>query len=58
MAGAAAAVDDPGERARFMRTRRFRKFEEQFPEALDLLSRALKAGHAFTTGSTWSDRDA
>ena len=26
------------------------KFEEQFPEALDLLSRALKAGHAFTTG--------
>jgi tight adherence protein B len=35
---------------RFMRTRRMRKFEEQFPEALDLLSRALKAGHAFTTG--------
>jgi tight adherence protein B len=35
---------------RFTRTRRMRKFEEQFPEALDLLSRALKAGHAFTTG--------
>src|SRR5262249_57397048 len=35
---------------RFMRTRRLRKFEEQFPEALDLLSRALRAGHAFTTG--------
>ncbi len=35
---------------RLMRTRRFLKFEEQFPEALDLLSRALKAGHAFTTG--------
>jgi tight adherence protein B len=31
------------------RTVRFRKFEEQFPEALDLLSRAIKAGHAFTT---------
>lgn len=31
------------------RTRRLRKFEEQFPEALDLLSRAIKAGHAFTT---------
>ncbi len=31
------------------RTRRMRKFEEQFPEALDLLSRAIKAGHAFTT---------
>jgi tight adherence protein B len=35
---------------RVKRTRRMRKFEEQFPEALDLLSRALKAGHAFTTG--------
>jgi len=35
---------------KFLRTRRMRKFEEQFPEALDLLSRALRAGHAFTTG--------
>jgi tight adherence protein B len=35
---------------RLKRTRRLLKFEEQFPEALDLLSRALKAGHAFTTG--------
>jgi tight adherence protein B len=26
-----------------------RRFEEQFPEALDLLSRAIRAGHAFTT---------
>ena len=26
-----------------------RKFEEQFPEALDLLSRAIRAGHAFQT---------
>lgn len=32
------------------RTRRLRAFEEQFPEALDLISRALKAGHAFATG--------
>jgi tight adherence protein B len=31
------------------RTVRLRNFEEQFPEALDLLSRALRAGHAFTT---------
>ena len=31
------------------RTRRLRAFEEQFPEALDLLSRAIKAGHAFQT---------
>jgi tight adherence protein B len=37
----------------FMRmkgNRRVRKFEEQFPEALALISRALKAGHTFTTG--------
>ena len=32
------------------RKRRFRAFEEQFPEALDLIARALKAGHAFATG--------
>ena len=35
---------------RVKRTRRFRAFEENFPEALDLVSRALKAGHAFATG--------
>jgi tight adherence protein B len=32
------------------RQRRFSKFEEQFPEAMDLLGRAVRAGHAFTTG--------
>jgi tight adherence protein B len=32
------------------RTRRMRAFEEAFPEALDLVARALKAGHAFATG--------
>ena len=32
------------------RSRRMRAFEEQFPEGLDLISRALKAGHAFATG--------
>jgi tight adherence protein B len=31
------------------RSVRLRKFEELFPEALDLLSRAVKAGHAFQT---------
>jgi len=31
------------------RSVRMRRFEEQFPEALDTLSRAIKAGHAFTT---------
>ena len=35
---------------RVKRTRRLRKFEEDFPEALDLIARALKAGHAFATG--------
>jgi len=33
-----------------MRRSRLRRFEESFPEALDLLSRAVRAGHAFTTG--------
>src|SRR6202166_1162030 len=32
------------------RKRRFEQFEEHFPEALDLLGRAVRAGHAFTTG--------
>jgi len=32
------------------RRRRMRQFEERFPEALDLLGRAVRAGHAFTTG--------
>ena len=32
------------------RTKRMHKFEEEFPEALDLIARALKAGHAFATG--------
>lgn len=35
---------------RFKATKRLRIFEEQFPEAIDLIGRALRAGHAFTTG--------
>ena len=35
---------------RMKRTKRLRTFEEAFPEALDLMARALKAGHAFATG--------
>ena len=50
LAAAAGALMIPVGTLRVMRTQRMRKFEEQFPEALDLLSRALKAGHAFTTG--------
>lgn len=34
---------------RHRRSTRLKKFEEQFPEALDLLSRAVRAGHAFQT---------
>jgi tight adherence protein B len=33
-----------------LRTRRFGKFEAQFPDAIDLLSRAIRAGHAFNSG--------
>ncbi|MGB8012155.1 MAG: type II secretion system F family protein [Terriglobales bacterium] len=31
------------------RAKRFQKFEEKFPEAIDTLARAVRAGHAFTT---------
>lgn len=32
------------------RTLRLRAFEEQFPEAIDLIARSLRAGHTFTAG--------
>jgi tight adherence protein B len=35
---------------RWMRSKRLQQFEETFPEAIDLLARALRAGHALTTG--------
>lgn len=35
---------------RRQRTRRFKQFERQLPEALDLMARALRAGHAFSIG--------
>jgi len=34
----------------FFVTKRLRKFEEQFPEAVDLIARSMRAGHAFATG--------
>lgn len=34
----------------FKKKHRTKKFEKQLPEALDLLSRGLKAGHAFASG--------
>ena len=33
-----------------LRAKRMRLFEEQFPEALDLMTRALRAGHSLTLG--------
>jgi tight adherence protein B len=48
--GAAIGFGLPFMFLRFKRTRRLRAFEEMFPEALDLIARALKAGHAFATG--------
>jgi len=33
-----------------IRTKRIRMFEEQFPEAIQLIARAMRAGHAFSTG--------
>jgi tight adherence protein B len=35
---------------RQIRKRRFERFEEQFPESIELMARALRAGHAFPTG--------
>jgi tight adherence protein B len=32
-----------------LRTTRLRKFEEQFPDAIDLIARAMRAGHGLTT---------
>jgi tight adherence protein B len=46
---ATAAMFIPYAWLRRKRSSRLRRFEEQFPEALDLLSRAVRAGHAFQT---------
>jgi tight adherence protein B len=48
-AAAAAAASLPFLAVRFAANRRIRKFEEQFPEAIDLIARGLRAGHALTT---------
>ncbi|MBP1685312.1 MAG: Flp pilus assembly protein TadB [Deltaproteobacteria bacterium] len=44
------ALTLPFFRLRRAREKRTRKFEELFPEAIDLIARSLRAGHAFTTG--------
>ncbi len=47
---AVAAAFIPFGVVRYKRNKRMLQFEEQFPEAIDLLARALRAGHALTTG--------
>lgn len=49
-AGALVAAAIPFAVVAVKRKKRFNKFEEQFPDAMDLLGRAVRAGHAFTTG--------
>jgi tight adherence protein B len=46
---ALAGVVAPAAWLMHRRSARLKRFEEQFPEALDLLSRAIRAGHAFQT---------
>jgi tight adherence protein B len=49
VAGVLLGALAPYSYASWRRTRRFQKFEEIFPEAIDTLARAVRAGHAFTT---------
>lgn len=44
------ALTFPEINLRSRRRRRLRKFEEQFPEAIDLLGRAIRAGHPLSAG--------
>ena len=48
-AGALLGFFLPYAYASHMRSRRFQRFEEKFPDAMDTLARAVRAGHAFTT---------
>jgi tight adherence protein B len=49
LAAAALGAFMPFAWLRFKRSSRLHRFEEQFPEALDVMSRATRAGHAFQT---------
>ena len=49
IAAAAVMAMLPPMLVRWKAARRVARFEEQFPEAIDLIARALRAGHAFTT---------
>lgn len=46
--GAGLGLIVPYSYVSWRRTRRFQKFETAFPEAIDTLARAVRAGHAFT----------
>jgi tight adherence protein B len=48
-AGALLGFFLPYAYASHRRSKRFQRFEEKFPEAMDTLARAVRAGHAFTT---------
>jgi len=50
LAGAALAGLVPFAYLKRARSNRIARFEELFPEAIDLVSRALRAGHSFVTG--------
>lgn len=50
LAGAALGLAIPRLYVLHRRARRIRAFEEQLPDAIDLLSRAVRAGHAVSTG--------
>jgi len=49
LAAGAAAAFLPYLYVRYVATKRIAVFEEQFPEAVDLIARALRAGHALPT---------
>lgn len=50
LAGAAAGFLLPFLVIEYKRKRRLDEFEEQFPEALDFIARAVRAGHALSVG--------
>lgn len=50
LAGGGLGVWLPLKFLAYKKHRRFAKFESQLPDALELLARGLKAGHAFTSG--------
>lgn len=50
LAGAACGAYLPIAYLKILRTRRFAAYEENFPEAIDLLARAARAGHSLAAG--------